>query len=219
MTTLPMPRSVFAPLTFTTVAVAALALAWHDWQRSTLTPPVPVEISAVPAAAPPTAAPPSRERLAELALFGAPAPDAAPAVAPAPPLDEAALPESAAAYRLYGVIEADRPHAARAIIGPIDGEQREFRVGDRLPDGAQLRAVRERAAILERGAQLERLALPAADADGSAPGPESPLPDTAPFGFVPAPTYAPPATPPTEALQPMAPTEVPPAPDGTGFAQ
>ncbi|HMM75845.1 MAG TPA: type II secretion system protein N [Gammaproteobacteria bacterium] len=216
MIALPMPRLAFPPLAFAVVGAAVLALGWRDWQRlENLAPmssgpsPAPTETArdALPAA--------SRAALDRLPLFGSAESSAAQAAPPpAPIVEEAALPESTAGYQLFGIIEADVPSAARAIVGTADGEQREYRVGDTMPDGARVHAVRERAVIFERDAQLERLALPAADAASAANAgvfARNRLPGANAPGFIPATPYAAPeVTPPPDTFVPMPPTEVPP---------
>ncbi|MGE3774130.1 MAG: type II secretion system protein N [Gammaproteobacteria bacterium] len=227
MTALPMPRPALAPVAFAVIGAAVLALGWRDWQRLATLPPVSSDPVSAQAEASRDAAPAaSRAGLDRLPLFGdaeAGAEQAPPP--PAPVVEEATLPESTAGYQLFGIIEADVSTSARAIVGSADGEQREYRVGDTMPDGARVHAVRERAVIFERDAQLERLALPAADASDAANAggfARNRLPGAGAPGLIPDASYAPqdftPAPPP-ESFVPMPPTDVPPpaveaAPEG-----
>lgn len=170
------------------IALCALAaafsawLAWHDVERMAAAPR-----AAATEASPTTSAPPvapatgGSASLPGLPLFGtAEQPDET--VTPAPEVrvepDESQLPASTAGYQLFGLIEADRPAEARAILGGADGQQQEYRIGDAMPDGARVHAIRARAVLFERNGALERLALPELEL-GDAPGPGSPAPPAA----------------------------------------
>lgn len=184
-------KSALPPAAFALLACALLALAWRDVERVTGTEDAAMgDINDyAPFRAPGLEpAPDARPALAGLALFGEPASDDPQATPVAPPpvaADESALPESAAGYQLFGIIEADERERGRAILAGADGEQREYRVGDTMPDGAQVHAVRERAVLFERNGALERLALPAADAgdtgmaNGNGMSPTPSLPNAA----------------------------------------
>ncbi len=219
MSAVPMPRDQLAPIAFAAIGMAVLGLGWRDWQRLAALPPalpVSAEMQIEAATAPPLST--ARGTLERLPLFGAqdePA-AAAPPPPPAPVIDEATLPDSTAGYQLFGIIEATDQRAARAILGAADGEQREYRVGDAMPDGARVHAVRERAVIFERDGRLERLSLPAPELE-SATRAAAPMPDRLPGAadFNPDSMYgAPDADPAALApIAPMAPTEVPPPPD------
>lgn len=238
MIALQMPRLALAPIAFAVIGVAVLALGWRDWQRLAMLPPVSSDALSEQAEVARDAGPvAARAGLDRLPLFGTveASPEQA-APPPAPVVDEAALPESIAGYRLFGIIEADLSSSARAILGSGDSDQQEYRVGDAMPDGARIHAVRERAVILERDGQLERLALPPPEegADAASPGfMPGELPGMRPGQRPPArfarPNYARPpmpvappmppidVPPPVEAAptipdMPMEPTEVPPAP-------
>lgn len=213
---------------FVIVAGFAGTLAWSDLQRLPREAPsgdlaqMPAPESSVTPATDTSA----RDALPELALFGTAeqSRDAAtPAPAPPPPtVDEAALPPSTAGYELFGIIEASDAASARAIIGTPDGQQQEYAVGDTMPDGARVHAIRERAVLFDRAGALERLALPALDSgDGGAtasaatpPG----LPGARRFrmprlGNQPNRFAAPPPV-----IEPMAPTDVPPPPPDVPMA-
>jgi len=163
---------------------AAAGVAWRDFQRLAGSRPAAtaaaLPVAGEESAATQVAAPPAMHRvLADWALFGTP-PSAAPEVAPppAPLVADEALPDSAAAFQLFGLIEADADVSARAILGTSDADQQEYRVGDPAPDGSKIHAIRARAIILERNGQLEQMKLPDAGAGG-------PMPDAAPKRFIP----------------------------------
>ena len=223
MTTVSKLKSTLPPAAFAVLGMGVLMLGWHDLQRLGHVGPAPVAISAG-AGEPSTAQNPitaQRPPLDQFALFGtaaAPASETTPAPV-VPVIDESVLPDSSAGYQLYGIIEADRPADARAILGTSDGDQHEYRVGDDMPDGARVHAVRERAVIFERDGALERLALPAAESSGAA-GARSPvsfapgrLPGAAGRAMRPPARFVRPYdNPPPAPIAPMAPTEVPPPP-------
>lgn len=169
MTATPTLKTVLPPAAFVLLAGLLLALAWGDLERWTRASGLPVNEAGTIAADVPEPSGPStgaRADLAGMALFGqaeSTTPEAPPAALPPQVIDESALPESSAGYQLYGIIEADERERGRAILAGTDGEQREYRVGDTMPDGALVHAVRERAVVFERNGALERLALPSAD--------------------------------------------------------
>jgi len=165
--------------TFVALCGVAIAVAWAGWRRH-------VDLVS-PGALPTTATAPSGEspaasaaqramalaRLPEVALFGSPAaPDAPQAVAQ--PADEAELPEAAASFQIFGLIDATQAGRARAILGSSDADQREYRVGDEAPDGARVHAIRPRALVLERDGRLELVKLPEAGS-GAASGEVPPV--------------------------------------------
>lgn len=223
MSAVPMPRDLLAPVAFAAIGMAVLGLGWRDWQRLAALPPVlpaPAETQIEAAAAPAPGA--ARATLARLPLFGAPDEPvaAAPPPPPAPVIDEATLPDSTAGYQLFGIIEAEVQSAARAILGAADGEQREYRVGDAMPDGARVHAVRERAVIFERDGRLERLSLPVPMLESTAAGGTVPMPGRLPGAadFNPDSMYGAPDVDPAALapIAPMEPTEVPPPPGPAG---
>lgn len=184
-------KTVLPPVSFVLLAGLLLALAWGDvqrWNHVGNAPAAHVDAWATEVEATGSAMTGAKSELAGLTLFGQAAAEAVEAPPPAPPpaLDESALPESAAGYQLFGIIEADQRERGRAILAGPDGEQREYRVGDTMPDGAQIHAVRERAVIFERNGALERLALPATDTGEAAMtggGRMSPTPSLPNAGF------------------------------------
>jgi hypothetical protein len=170
------------------IALCALAaafsawLAWHDVERMAAAPRAAVaEAAPTTNAAPVAPATDGTASLPDLPLFGtAEQPDET--VTPAPPAqvepDESQLPASTAGYQLFGLIEAEQPAEARAILGGADGQQQEYRIGDSMPDGARVHAIRARAVLFERNGALEKLALPELELGGD-PGAGSPVPPAA----------------------------------------
>lgn len=157
-------------------------LAWHDVERMAAAPrAVATEAAPPPSAAPVVPATDGSASLPGLPLFGI-AEQTDEAVTPAPEVrvepDESQLPESTAGYQLFGLIEAERPAEARAILGGADGQQQEYRIGDAMPDGARVHAIRARAVLFERNGALEKLALPELELGGD-PGAGSPAPPAA----------------------------------------
>jgi len=207
-----MPRLSLAPLAFAVVTTTVAVLVWHDWRRFADSPPA-VAASVVPAPDAAARVPTTTARtvIDRLPLFGTIMNSAVVTAMPpsAPTVDNTTLPESTAGYQLFGIVEADVASAARAIVGTPDGEQCEYRVGDTMPDGAKVHAVRERAVIFERDAQLERLQFPVAAQTGTADAvgvSTMPLPGSDAPGIDRQTTVAAPAVSPFE---PMAPTDVP----------
>lgn len=179
MTASVMPAAA-VPIALCAVAAAFSAwLAWHDVERMAAAPRASVTDAApTPSAAPDLPAIGSSASLPDLPLFGTPEqPDEAetppPAVRVEP--DESQLPASTAGYQLFGLIEADRPAEARAILGGADGQQQEYRIGDAMPDGARVHAIRARAVLFERNGALEKLTLPELELGGD-PGASTPVP-------------------------------------------
>jgi len=207
-------RNAFAPAVFAIVVTAAFAVGWRDWQRLASGPEYAItrDRTAAPGAMPHAPDTP-RPDFAHVAPFGTPA--APGTAAPEPPIphprDETALPPPQADYRLFGIIEAGDPARTRAILSIGNDGQDEYRVGDTMPDGARIHAVRERAVIFEHDGRLERLALPAPDTDGGGPSLGSDELPQEPVGATPPSSPAPPGIAPPPILEaPMAPTEVPP---------
>lgn len=159
-----------APMTVLAAVMLLAAYAgWRDYARLVAhAAPSPgserQRVSTAPAPGTRNVPPAARRTLPDANLFGAPAPspargeEQATTVNPAP-LDDAALPASTAAYRLFGIIDAAVERDRRIVLGTGDGDQRKFAIGDEAPDGARVHAIRARAAILERAGVLERLDL------------------------------------------------------------
>ena len=68
--------------------------------------------------------------------------------------------KSAAGYQLFGVISSHNQKPRRAIIGTDPSNQQIIKEGDRAPDDAIVRTIRDRDILLERNGILESLALP-----------------------------------------------------------
>lgn len=171
------------PLALCALAAAFSAwLAWHDVERMAAAPrAAATEAAPTPSAAPVVPATDSSASLPGLPLFGTPeqtdeAETPTPAVQVEP--DESQLPASTAGYQLFGLIEAERPAEARAILGGADGQQQEYRIGDAMPDGARVHAIRARAVLFERNGALEKLTMPELELGGD-PGASSPVPPIA----------------------------------------
>ncbi len=172
-------RAALPGAVFVLVGAAALAVGWADLQRvravSALGTPATTLAPAAEFAGADRDQPDPAARVAQLPmanLFGMAADaDAGPAgAAQPPPIDEASMPASTASFQVFGIIDADQPAAARAILGSGDADQQEFRVGDTAPDGSRIHAVRPRALVLERDGRLELMKLPEASlGDGAAP--------------------------------------------------
>jgi len=79
---------------------------------------------------------------------------------PAPASALTNVPKSSAGYQLFGLISSHHQAPRRAIIGADPGNQTSIKEGDRAPDGAIVRAIRDRDVLLERNGILESLALP-----------------------------------------------------------
>jgi len=70
---------------------------------------------------------------------------------------------------LSGIMAADDPRYGLAIIGQTAQSTKVYAVGDNVPGGAKLHAVYSDRVIIDRGGQLETLALPRQIAAGGAP--------------------------------------------------
>ncbi len=68
--------------------------------------------------------------------------------------------KSAAGYQLFGVISSHNQEPRRAIIGTDPSNQQIIKEGDRAPDDAIVRTIRDHDVLLERNGILEFLALP-----------------------------------------------------------
>lgn len=163
--------STTAPIAILGAALLLAAFAaWQDYGRleAYRSPPAGKRGQAAPPSLEPggqAVAPHNRLALPEANLFGALAQtigeDAGQGTKPGPaPVDDATLPASTAAYRLFGIIDAAMERDRRVVIGTGDADQREFAIGDEAPDGARVHAIRVRTVILDRAGVLERLDLP-----------------------------------------------------------
>ena len=70
---------------------------------------------------------------------------------------------------LSGIMAADDPRYGLAIIGQTAQSTKVYAVGDNVPGGAKLHSVYSDRVIIDRGGQLETLALPRQVAAGGAP--------------------------------------------------
>ena len=207
--------STTAPMTVLGAALLLAAFAaWQDFTRLQAyrrPPPGSTGQSTAPDSAPSGQAVEMNKRLAlpEGNLFGAltqPArEDAGQGARPVPaPVDDAALPASTAAYRLFGLIDAAAERDRRVVIGTGEADQRELAVGDEAPDGARVHAIRARAVILDRAGVLERLDLPVQTDDSMSGLTAAPTAVTAPSPALPG-AFNPaslPATAPAAATRP-----------------
>ena len=149
------------------VVLTLLTLAFRDWRlaqagRSTDGPGQGApDATAAPA-------PPTRTDLAALPLFGLlPAAEGVPPATDATTRDPEGLPESTAAYRLFGVLLAPAGAGRYALIGEGDDDQQAYREGDAAPDGARLKSVHDGWVVLERNGREERLTLTEAVGTGA----------------------------------------------------
>jgi general secretion pathway protein C len=81
---------------------------------------------------------------------------------------------------LTGIISADDPQNGLAILGQTAQNAKVFAVGDNVPGGAKLHAVYNDRVIIDRGGQLETLALPRQVAPGAPPPTAAALPTESP---------------------------------------
>lgn len=100
------------------------------------------------------------DRLIGMSVFGDPDPEDA---RDSLDLAEVEAPDTQLNLELRGVLATDIPDMAMAIIASGRGEDKRYRVGDRIGSGASLRAVYSDRVILERGGDLETLRLPRDD--------------------------------------------------------
>lgn len=130
--------------------------------------------AAIEAAPPPAAAAP-RTPLAQWHLFGLPGNAPTPAT------------ETALALVLRGTIAASDPRLGTAFIADAQGRDARYRVGDRLPGGAQLDAVYAGRVLLLNNGQRETLSLRGVAGSGMAtdrPAPSSTAPERVDGGFL-----------------------------------
>ncbi|MBS0367218.1 MAG: type II secretion system protein GspC [Proteobacteria bacterium] len=98
-------------------------------------------------------------------------------VAPVPQQDAANAPQTSMPLVLTGVIAGRSPENGLAIIGASAQTAEVRAVGDTLPGGARLHSVYADRVVIDRGGQLETLALPRPESGGmSAPPPMAVLP-------------------------------------------
>lgn len=143
------------------IIVTDLAIAKRTFESSPVqAPPVPVNR-------------PARVNVAAIAnshLFGQPA-------APKPAaVDATNAPKTTAPLILAGTIASDDPREGLAIIGENSNSAKVYAVGNSLPGGVRLHSVYKDRVLLDRGGQIESLALPRKYSGGSA----APLPPPPP---------------------------------------
>ena len=150
------------------LALGLLAWTAAQWTWRLLPPPAspapPPAARAAAASAAPADPRALARRVAAWHLFGA-----APAPAPAAPAADRPLPATSLRLTLRGVVAAEDPRLAAALVADASGRERAYRVGERLPGGAELVAVRPREVVLRRGGRLETLRLPRQALEGAAP--------------------------------------------------
>ncbi|HHH47260.1 MAG TPA: type II secretion system protein GspC [Thiotrichales bacterium] len=147
------------------------ALAWQLSQLTWLLIPEPtaddVRSTTQPVATPVSRAPDrDYSRIAQWHLMGKA--DAVPEARPEPsvPVD---APETRLNLVLRGVLASGSKALARAIIAEDRGEEKMYKVGDRLPGNAELVEILSDRVILRRGGRHETLRLPRENLEDTAP--------------------------------------------------
>ena len=97
-------------------------------------------------------------------LFGA---------APPPKQDGANAPQTSIPLVLTGTIAGNDPQNGLAILGQTAQTAKVYAVGDNVPGGAKLHSVYSDRVVIDRGGQLESLALPRQLNAGNAPPPSA----------------------------------------------
>jgi general secretion pathway protein C len=131
--------------------------------------------SAKPSAAPPAGARPFALRSHSLDIAGI---TNAHLFGRAPPKEQdgANAPQTSIPLVLTGTIAGDDPQNGLAILGQTAQTAKVYAVGDSVPGGAKLHSVYSDRVVIDRGGELESLALPRT-VSGSAPPPTAALPD------------------------------------------
>jgi general secretion pathway protein C len=96
--------------------------------------------------------------------------------APPKEQDGANAPQTSIPLVLTGTIAGDDPQNGLAILGQTAQTAKVYAVGDSVPGGAKLHSVYSDRVVIDRGGELESLALPR-KVIGSAPPPTAALPD------------------------------------------
>jgi general secretion pathway protein C len=149
-------------------ALLTVAIGWQLGRMVWMLYPTPAEApapalvgSAAGASASPSA--PARsvnaDRIANAHLFG----EATAAAAPPPPQDLEDVPETQLNLKLKGTIAASVDQESMAIIAEGNGDEKVYEIGDAIPGGASIHAIRLDRVILERAGRLEELRLPRSD--------------------------------------------------------
>lgn len=138
-----------------TTALLVIALGASLAQLTWLLLPAPAGSPApvVAAAAGRAAASPRLESVAALNLFGTPE-------AAARPTAQINAPETSLNLTLRGLFAAARKEAAFAIIAEGAGNERHFRIGDKIAGGATVQDILPDRVVLERAGRYETLRLP-----------------------------------------------------------
>ena len=96
------------------------------------------------------------DRIANAHLFG----EASAAAPTPPPQDLEDVPETQLNLLLKGTIAASSDQESMAIIAEGSGDEKVYEIGDAIPGGASIHAIRLDRIILERAGRLEELRLP-----------------------------------------------------------
>jgi general secretion pathway protein C len=146
------------------VAALAVSLAQLTWLLLPV-PPMPPAPSAISAAQLTTggAAAPRLEAVATLHLFGTAATTAQPVAA------QVDAPETSLNLTLRGLFATTRKEAAFAIIAEGSGNERHFRIGDKITGGTVVHDILPDRVVLERAGRFETLRLPKERLDMAVP--------------------------------------------------
>jgi general secretion pathway protein C len=144
------------------VIALGVGLAQLTWLLLPVPPGLPAPITTAAGTAG-TAAAPRLESVAALNLFGAPEAS----VQPAAPIN---APETSLNLTLRGLFAAVRKEAAFAIIAEGGGNERHFRIGDKVAGGAMVQDILPDRVVLERAGRYETLRLPRERLDAAAQG-------------------------------------------------
>lgn len=139
-------------------------------------PPLPAAPVAAIRPAADGAAAPRLDNIAALHLFGETATLAQPAAS------QVNAPETSLNLTLRGLFAAARKEAAFAIIAEGRGDERHFRIGDKVAGGAQVHDILPDRVVLERAGRYETLRLPKERLEMAAP----PVQTTGDAPFTPA---------------------------------
>ncbi len=149
-------------------ALLTVAIGWQlgrmVWMLYPTPPETPAPVLSSPGAGA-TASPASpgpavnADRIANAHLFG----EATAAPATPPPQDLEDVPETQLNLKLKGTIAASADQESMAIIAEGNGDEKVYEIGDAIPGGASIHAIRLDRVILERAGRLEELRLPRSD--------------------------------------------------------
>lgn len=136
------------------VLALAYAAAQFTWQLLPPTPPLEAPTSSTPSERTQAAAPKAISRLPEMHLFGRAQQQAIETP------QQVDLPETQLRLTLRGLIASTEPSEARAIVADPSGKENFYKIGDRLPGGAELTEIHPDRIVLKRGGRFETLRLP-----------------------------------------------------------